>query len=89
MSAATHEVRLASTKLSLSTDEVHKRRPVHAPKLLLHAALVLAAPRLFVLALHLIKASATGLRPLVDGLSADGIAAGGRFWFSESRCYNC
>jgi Na+/phosphate symporter len=45
-----------------------------APAVTLHAAFVLAALWLFVVALQLIKTGAGGLRPVLDDASADGVA---------------
>jgi Na+/phosphate symporter len=55
------------------------------PKIALHAALVVAALWLFILALQLIKAGAGGLRPVLDSVSADGIA--GHFGFGWFGAY--
>ena len=87
MSESTREAYLASTKSTLLTGEVDiEAGPMrlHAPKLLLHAGLVLASIWLFVLALQLIKVGASGLRPVLDSLSADGVAGHLGFgWFGS------
>jgi hypothetical protein len=85
MSESARETHLASTKSTLLTDEVEKRPSrLYAPKLLWHAGLVLASIWLFVLALQLIKVGASGLRPVLDSLSADGIAGHLGFgWFGS------
>jgi sodium-dependent phosphate cotransporter len=52
------------------------------PKIGLHTAAVVVSLWLFVLALQLIKEGATGLRPVLDALSVDGIAGHfGLGWF--------
>jgi hypothetical protein len=52
--------------------------------LLLHAGLVLLSLWLFVIALQLIKGGAVGLRPVLDAVSADGIAGHLGFgWFGS------
>ncbi len=42
-------------------------------KIVFHAALVVGALWMFVIALQLIKSGAIGLKPVLDSLSADGI----------------
>ena len=49
-------------------------RPISLAPFALHGALVVASLWLFVLALQLIKAGAAGLRPVLDSLSAEGVA---------------
>ena len=85
MSESTREARLASAKSTKSTDEVEiEHARFHAPKLVFHAAMVLASVWLFILALQLIKVGASGLRPILDSLSADGIAGHLGFgWFGS------
>ena len=87
MSESTREVLALSVTPTLLTGSVDKgkRRPRdHASKLLWHAGLVLASIWLFILALQLIKTGATGLRPVLDSLSADGIAGHLGFgWFGS------
>jgi len=55
------------------------------PRLALHAAAVVLALWLFVLALQLIKVGASGLRPVLDAVSADGIL--GHFGFGWFGAY--
>src|SRR3990170_1564877 len=65
--------------------ELHLR-PVHfrSPRIVLHAGAVLLALWLFVIALQLIKVGAGGLRPVLDTVSADGIAGHLGFgWFGS------
>jgi hypothetical protein len=63
------------------------RRRLHtfAPRIALHAAAVVIALWLFVIALQLIKVGAGGLRPVLDSVSADGIA--GHFGFGWFGAY--
>jgi hypothetical protein len=61
-------------------------RPMHLrlPGIVLHAALVIAALWLFVLALQLIKTGASGLRPVLDSVSANGVLGHLGFgWFGS------
>ncbi|HWC28933.1 MAG TPA: hypothetical protein VG845_02515 [Dehalococcoidia bacterium] len=76
------------TKTSSPLDKVENLSPrlhLALPKLALHAAAVVLALWLFVLALQLIKVGAGGLRPVLDSLSADGIA--GHFGFGWLGAY--
>jgi sodium-dependent phosphate cotransporter len=87
VSESTPQAHLAPAKSTLLSDEVEKS-PVslrlHPPRLLWHAGLVLASIWLFVLALQLIKTGAVGLPPVLDSLSADGIAGHLGFgWFGS------
>jgi sodium-dependent phosphate cotransporter len=60
------------------------RRALAAPRLLVHAAAVVAALWLFVVALQLIKEGASGLRPILDSASADGVLGHLGFgWFGS------
>jgi sodium-dependent phosphate cotransporter len=84
------EIRLASTKSTLLTDEVdftegiEKVTRLRAPRAALKAGLVVLSLWLFVVALQLIKSGAIGLRPLLDAVSADGIAGHLGFgWFGS------
>jgi hypothetical protein len=82
-SAREENVRIAKSTSSINEVDIP---PIPFRKLLgklsLHAALVLAALWLFVLALQLIKVGAGGLRPLLDTISVDGIAGHLGFgWF--------
>ncbi|HWO72204.1 MAG TPA: hypothetical protein VNN21_01450 [Dehalococcoidia bacterium] len=62
-------------KSTSSVDEVeNKPASLVAPRVALHAGLVIAAVWLFVIALQLIKTGAGGLQPVLEGISADGIA---------------
>jgi Na+/phosphate symporter len=86
--ASSHEDHLALAKPGSPLDEVEKpSAPLHVllPRIALHAALVVIALWLFVLALQLIKAGAGGLRPVLDSVSADGIA--GHFGFGWFGAY--
>jgi hypothetical protein len=87
MSESTPQAQLASAKSTLLSDEVEKEAgPLrfHAPRLVWHAGLVLGSIWLFVLALQLIKVGASGLRPVLDSLSADGVAGHLGFgWFGS------
>src|SRR3990170_7724746 len=60
-------------------------RPVSLRGAALRAAFVLGALWLFVIALQLIRSGAGGLRPVLDGVSADGIA--GHFGFGWLGAY--
>jgi solute carrier family 34 (sodium-dependent phosphate cotransporter) len=86
MSGAGREVNLPAAKSTLLTEEVDNRVAtwLHVPKVTFSAALVLASLWLFILALQLIKAGAGGLRPVLDSLSADGVAGHLGFgWFGS------
>jgi len=62
-------------KSTSSVDEVeNKPASLVAPRVALHAGLVIAAVWLFVIALQLIKTGAGDLQPVLKGISADGIA---------------
>jgi solute carrier family 34 (sodium-dependent phosphate cotransporter) len=79
---------LALVKSSSPVNDVEEshRRPLHLrlPKAALHAGAVVLALWLFVIALQLIKVGAGGLRPVLDGVSADGIAGHFGFgWFGS------
>jgi Na+/phosphate symporter len=85
--ASSHEDHLALAKSSPLDEAGRPSAPLHVllPRIALHAALVLIALWLFVLALQLIKAGAGGLRPVLDSVSADGIA--GHFGFGWFGAY--
>src|SRR5688572_15292344 len=79
---------LALVKSSSPVNDVEEshRRPLHLrlPKAALHAGAVVLALWLFVIALQLIKVGAGGLRPVLDSVSADGIAGHFGFgWFGS------
>ena len=79
---------LALAKSSSPVNDVEEshRRQLHLrlPKAALHAGAVVLALWLFVIALQLIKVGAGGLRPVLDGVSADGIAGHFGFgWFGS------
>ncbi len=79
---------MALTKSGSPLHEVENHRsPLHvlAPRIALHCAAVVAALWLFVIALQLIKVGAGGLRPVLDSVSADGIA--GHFGFGWFGAY--
>jgi hypothetical protein len=88
MSESAPEARLAKAKSTLLTNDVENVAPVplrlQVPKILLHTALVVLSLWLFVVALQLIKSGAIGLRPVLDAVSADGIAGHFGFgWFGS------
>jgi solute carrier family 34 (sodium-dependent phosphate cotransporter) len=88
VSASTHEERLPLVKSTSLVDNIdNSPLPLRslAPKVALHAAAVVAALWLFVIALQLIKSGAGGLRPVLDSVSADGIA--GHFGFGWFGAY--
>jgi sodium-dependent phosphate cotransporter len=74
-----------STSSVNEVDNPTRPLPLILPKIALHAALVLAALWLFVIALQLIRDGATGLRPVLDGLSVDGVF--GHFGFGWFGAY--
>jgi hypothetical protein len=86
--SAAREDHVALTKSGSPLDEVDNRagtRRLIVPRIALHAAAVVVALWLFVLALQLIKVGAGGLRPVLDGASVDGIA--GHFGFGWFGAY--
>jgi hypothetical protein len=86
MSESTREVRLPAEATVLPGEEIFLTVPsrVAIPRLIFKAALVVASMWMFVLALQLIKGGATGLRPVLDAVSADGIAGHFGFgWFGS------
>jgi len=85
--SSTAEAQLTLNNPTSSIGEVDvAARPMRvAGKVALHAGLVLGALWLFVIALQLIKAGASGLRPVVEGLSADGVL--GHFGFGWLGSY--
>jgi solute carrier family 34 (sodium-dependent phosphate cotransporter) len=88
VSASTHEGRLPLIKSTSSVDNIdNSALPLRwlVPKVALHGAAVVAALWLFVIALQLIKSGAGGLRPVLDSVSADGIA--GHFGFGWFGAY--
>jgi solute carrier family 34 (sodium-dependent phosphate cotransporter) len=88
VSESTHEERLPLIKSTLSVDNIDNiPLPLRwlLPKVALHAAAVLAALWLFIIALQLIKSGAGGLRPVLDSVSADGIL--GHFGFGWFGAY--
>jgi hypothetical protein len=88
VSESTREERLAPIKSTSSIDNIdNSALPLRLllPKIAAHAAAVLIALWLFVLALQLIKEGAGGLRPVLDAVSADGIA--GHFGFGWFGAY--
>jgi Na+/phosphate symporter len=88
MSESTREERLAPIKSTLSVANIDNLPlPLRQllPRLAAHAAAVLIALWLFVLALQLIKEGAGGLRPVLDAVSVDGIA--GHFGFGWLGAY--
>ena len=88
MFESTREERLAAIKSTLSVDNIDNTRlPLQQllPRVMAHAAAVLIALWLFILALQLIKEGAGGLRPVLDAVSADGIA--GHFGFGWLGAY--
>ena len=69
-----------------NVEEQARSRPLllSLPRIALHAALVVTALWLFVLALQLIKTGASGLRPVLDSVSADGVLGHLGFgWFGS------
>lgn len=88
MSESTHEERLPLIMSTLSVDNIDNP-PIPTrwlvPKIATHAAAVLIALWLFLIALQLIKSGAVGLRPVLDAVSADGIA--GHFGFGWFGAY--
>jgi len=85
--SSTAEAQLTLNNPTSSIGEVDvAARPMRvAGKVALHAGLVLGALWLFVIALQLIKAGASGLRPVLEGLSADGVL--GHFGFGWLGSY--
>jgi sodium-dependent phosphate cotransporter len=85
MSEYARREELAFVKSSSPTDKVDVRTSVRGySRVTFNAGLVLVALWLFVIALQLIKAGAGGLRPVLDSLSADGIAGHFGFgWFGS------
>jgi Na+/phosphate symporter len=88
LATSSREEHLSLPRSTASEDEAARPAdPLHVllPKAALHAALVLIALWLFVIALQLIKAGAGGLRPVLDSVSADGIAGHFGFgWFGAN-----
>lgn len=88
MVASSREDHLSLAKSDPAADEAARPAdPLHVllPKIAFHLALVLIALWLFVIALQLIKTGAGGLRPVLDSVSADGIA--GHFGFGWFGAY--
>jgi len=88
MTASGHEENAAAIKLTNPVNHMEETRrpPLHLrlPKAGLHAGAVVLALWLFVIALQQIKVGAGGLRPVLDGVSADGIAGHFGFgWFGS------
>lgn len=88
MSASTREELLPFVLSTSSVDNLDNTSispRLFLPRLALHAAAVVLALWLFVLALQLIKVGASGLRPVLDAVSADGIL--GHFGFGWFGAY--
>ena len=88
MSESTREERLALIKSTSSVDNIDNPgvpRHLLLPKAVLHAAAIVVAVWLFVLALQLIKEGADGLRPVLDAVSVDGVP--GHFGFGWFGAY--
>jgi sodium-dependent phosphate cotransporter len=88
MSESTREERLPLIKSTSSVDNIDNIAPRNRlllPKVAAHAAAVLVALWLFVLALQLIKEGSVGLRPVLDAVSIDGVA--GHFGFGWLGAY--
>ena len=88
MSESTREEHLAqilSTNRIDNIDNIRLPLRVLLPKVAAHAAAVIIALWLFILALQLIKEGADGLRPVLDAVSVDGIA--GHFGFGWFGAY--
>src|SRR5688572_6838409 len=88
MTGPGYEENAASIKLTNPVNHMEetRRTPLHLrlPKASLHAGAVVLALWLFVIALQLIKVGAGGLRPVLDSVSADGIAGHFGFgWFGS------
>jgi Na+/phosphate symporter len=86
--ASSREDHLSLAKSDPAADEAARpAEPLHVllPKIAFHATLVVIALWLFVIALQLIKTGAGGLRPVLDSVSADGIA--GHFGFGWFGAY--
>jgi solute carrier family 34 (sodium-dependent phosphate cotransporter) len=86
--AQPREEHLAIAKSTSPVDKLEEslRRPLHiqVPQAAAHAGAVVLALWLFVIALQLIKVGAGGLRPVLDAVSADGIAGHFGFgWFGS------
>jgi sodium-dependent phosphate cotransporter len=88
MSESARQAAVAAEKSTSPVSELDNRahsRHLIVPKVVFRASLVVFALWLFVIALQLIKEGASGLRPLLDSLSADGIA--GHFGFGWIGSY--
>jgi sodium-dependent phosphate cotransporter len=88
MSESTREERLPLIKSTSSVDNIDNIAPRNRlllPKVAAHAAAVVVALWLFVLALQLIKEGSVGLRPVLDAVSIDGVA--GHFGFGWLGAY--
>src|SRR5687768_12570000 len=88
MTGPGYEENAAAIKLTNPVNDVEetRRTALHLklPKAALHAGAVVLALWLFVIALQLIKVGAGGLRPVLDSVSADGIAGHFGFgWFGS------